>query len=88
MEYDEFYGKDIWEKFDKVSSKYLLFLNEIIEEININLSNEEDVINIINIKSYKSSDELLEDETIFNNKTEKYIISYVYGNDLYKIYNY
>ena len=93
LEYDEFYGKDIWEKFDKVSSKYLLFLNEIIEEIkkiglDINLSNEEDVINIINRKSYKSSDELLEDETIFNNKTEKYIISYVYGNDLYKIYNY
>ena len=93
LEYDEFIGKDIWEKFEKVSAKYSLFFSDILEEIkknglDINLSNEEDVINIINRKSYKSSDELIEDENIFNNKTEKFIISYVYGNDLYKIYNY
>ena len=93
LEYDEFIGKDIWEKFEKVSAKYSLFFSDILEEIkknglDINLSNEEDVINIINRKSYKSSDELIEDENIFNNKTEKFIISHVYGNDLYKIYNY
>ena len=93
LEYDEFIGKDIWEKFEKVSAKYSLFFSDILEEIkknglDINLSNEEDVINIINRKSYKSSDELIADENIFNNKTEKFIISYVYGNDLYKIYNY
>ena len=93
LEYDEFIGKDIWEKFEKVSAKYSLFFSDILKEIkknglDINLSNEEDVINIINRKSYKSSDELIEDENIFNNKTEKFIISYVYGNDLYKIYNY
>ena len=93
LEYDEFARKDIWEKFGKVSIKYLSFFKNIIDEIrqsglDIKLSNEEDVINIINRKSYKTSDELIEDEKIFNNKTEKFIISYVYGNDLYKIYNY
>ena len=93
LEYDEFTRKDIWKKFGKVSIKYLSFFKDIIDEIkknglDINLSNEEDVINIINRKSYKNSDELIEDENIFNNKTEKFIISYVYGNDLYKIYNY
>ena len=93
LEYDEFTRKDIWEKFGKVSIKYLSFFKDIIDEVkknglDINLSNEEDVMNIINRKSYKNSDELIEDENIFNNKTEKFIISYVYGNDLYKIYNY
>ena len=93
LEYDEFARKDIWEKFGKVSIKYLSFFKNIIDEVkknglDIKLSNEEDIINIINRKSYKTSDELIEDEKIFNNKTEKFIISYVYGNDLYKIYNY
>ena len=93
LEYDEFTRKDIWEKFGKVSIKYLSFFKNIIDEVkknglDIKLSNEEDIINIINRKSYKTSDELIEDEKIFNNKTEKFIISYVYGNDLYKIYNY
>jgi hypothetical protein len=93
LEYDEFARKDIWEKFGKVSIKYLSFFKNIIDEVkknglDIKLSNEEDIINIINRKSYKTSDELIEDEKIFNNKAEKFIISYVYGNDLYKIYNY
>ena len=93
LEYDEVIKKDIWEKFGKVSIKYLSFFKEINDEIkknglDVNLSSEEDVINIINRKSYKTKEDLLEDENIFNNKTEKYIISYVYGNDLYKIYNY
>ena len=101
-EYKEYYknnleyennGKDIYEKFNKVSDKYLLFLNEIDEEIkknglDINLSNEEDIINLISRKSYKTSDELIQDENIFNQKTEKFIISSIYGNDLYRIYNY
>ena len=101
-EYKEYYknnleyennGKDIYEKFSKVSDKYLFFLNEIDEEIkknglDINLSNEEDVINLISRKSYKTSEELIQDENIFNQKTEKFIISSIYGNDLYKIYNY
>ena len=93
LEYDEVIKKDIWEKFGKVSIKYLSFFKEINDEIkknglDVNLSSEEDVINIINRKSYKSKEDLIEDENIFSNKTEKYIISYVYGNDLYKIYNY
>ena len=93
LEYDEVIKKDIWEKFGKVSIKYLSFFKEINDEIkknglDVNLSSEEDVINIINRKSYKTKEDLIEDENIFNNKTEKYIISYVYGNDLYKIYNY
>ena len=93
LEYDEVIKKDIWEKFGKVSIKYLTFFKEINDEIkknglDVNLSSEEDVINIINRKSYKSKEDLIEDENIFSNKTEKYIISYVYGNDLYKIYNY
>ena len=93
LEYDEVIKKDIWEKFGKVSIKYLSFFKEINDEIkknglDVNLSSEEDVINIINRKSYKTKEDLLEDENIFNNKTEKYIISYIYGNDLYKIYNY
>ena len=93
LEYDEVIKKDIWEKFGKVSIKYLSFFKEINDEVkknglDVNLSSEEDVINIINRKSYKSKEDLIEDENVFNNKTEKYIISYVYGNDLYKIYNY
>jgi len=101
-EYKEYYknnleyennGKDIYEKFEKVSNKYLIFLNGIFEEIkknglDINLSNEDDVINIINRKSYKTSEDLIEDEKIFNHNVEKFIISSIHGNDLYKIYNY
>ena len=56
--------------------------------MDITLSDEEDVINLINRKSYKNKDDLIEDEKIFDKKTEKNVISYVYGNDLYKIYNY
>ena len=101
-EYKEYYknnleyeknGKDIWDKFCKVCSKYITFYDEIKEEIiknglDINLSNEEDIINLINRKSYKTDDDLAQDENIFNNKSEKFIISAIYGNDLYKIYNY
>jgi hypothetical protein len=68
-------------------------LNEIFDEIkknglDINLSNEDDVINIINRKSYKTSEDLIKDEKIFNHNVEKFIISSIHGNDLYKIYNY
>ena len=101
-EYKEYYknnleyeknGKDIWDKFCKVCSKYINFFDEIKKEIiknglDINLSNEEDIINLINRKSYKTDDDLSQDENIFNNKSEKFIISAIYGNDLYKIYNY
>ena len=101
-EYKEYYknnleyentGKDIYQKFDKVSNKYLFFLNGIFDEIkknglDINLSNDDDVINLINRKSYKTSEDLIEDENIFNHNVEKFIISSIHGNDLYKIYNY
>jgi hypothetical protein len=101
-EYKEYYknnleyennGKDIYEKFVKVSDKYLLFLNGILNEIkknglDINLSNEDDLINLISRKSYKTNEELIEDEKIFNHNVEKFIISSIHGNDLYKIYNY
>ena len=92
LEY-ETVGKDIWIKFEKVKDKYFKFFSEIEDEIkkngmDINLSDEEDVINLINRKSYKNKDDLIEDEKIFDKKTEKNVISYVYGNDLYKIYNY
>ena len=101
-EYKEYYknnleyentGKDIYQKFEKVGNKYLFFLNGIFDEIkknglDINLSNEDDVINLINRKSYKTSEDLIEDENIFNHNVEKFIISSIHGNDLYKIYNY
>ena len=101
-EYKEYYknnleyentGKDIYQKFEKVGNKYLFFLNGIFDEIkknglDINLSNEDDVINLINRKSYKTNEDLLEDENIFNHNVEKFIISSIHGNDLYKIYNY
>ena len=92
LEY-ETVGKDIWIKFVKVKDKYFKFFSEIEDEIkkngmDITLSDEEDVINLINRKSYKNKDDLIEDEKIFDKKTEKNVISYVYGNDLYKIYNY
>ena len=101
-EYKEYYknnleyentGKDIYQKFEKVGNKYLFFLNGIFDEIkknglDINLSNEDDVINLINRKSYKTSEDLIEDENIFNHNVEKFIISSIHINDLYKIYNY
>ena len=101
-EYKEYYknnleyentGKDIYQKFEKVGNKYLFFLNGIFDEIkknglDINLSNEDDVINLINRKSYKTSEDLIEDENIFNHNVEKFIISSIHVNDLYKIYNY
>ena len=59
-----------------------------VRENGINLSNEDDVINLINRKSYKTSEDLIEDENIFNHNVEKFIISSIHGNDLYKIYNY
>ena len=101
-EYKEYYknnleyentGKDIYQKFEKVGNKYLFFLNGIFDEIkknglDINLSNEDDVINLINRKSYKTNEDLIEDENIFNHNVEKFIVSSIHGNDLYKIYNY
>ena len=103
MDYKEYYknnleyeirGKKTWERFDKISDKYLLFYDNIINEIkenglDIELSTEEDIINLINRKSYKSSEELNEDDynkSIFqSSETEKFIISSIYGNELYKI---
>ena len=106
MDYKEYYknnleyeirGKKTWERFDKISDKYLLFYDNIINEIkenglDIELSTEEDIINLINRKSYKSSEELNEDDynkSIFqSSETEKFIISSIYGNELYKILSY
>ena len=104
MEYKEYYknnleyevkGKKTWEKFDKVSIKYIEFYEKIINEIKENgldlkLSTDEDMINIINRKSYKTSEELCNDDnkSIFHSETEKFIISSVYSNELYKILNY
>ena len=84
-------------KFDKISVKYIKFYENIIKEIkenclDIELSTVEDIINIINRKTYKTSEELDEDnkeqKSIFHSETEKFIISSVYGNELYKILNY
>ena len=105
IEYKEYYknnleyeirGKKSWEKFDKVTIKYLDFYEKIINEIkenglDANLSTEEDIINLINRKEYKNQEELIEDDdnkSIFHTETEKFIISSVYGNELYKILNY
>ena len=105
IEYKEYYknnleyeirGKKSWEKFDKVTLKYLDFYEKIINEIkenglDANLSTEEDIINLINRKEYKNQEELIEDDdnkSIFHTETEKFIISSVYGNELYKILNY
>ena len=106
LDYKEFYknnleyeirGKKTWEKFDKISIKYIKFYDNIIKEIkenglDIELSTEEDIINIINRKTYKTSEKLDEDnkeqKSIFHSETEKFIISSVYGNELYKILNY
>jgi hypothetical protein len=96
LEY-EIRGKKNWEKFDKISDKYMNFYDKIINEIkenglDIELSSEEDIINLINRKSYQSSEELDQDDnnkSIFqSNETEKFIISSIYGNELYKILNY
>ena len=105
IEYKEYYknnleyeirGKKSWEKFDKVTLKYLEFYEKIINEIkenglDVNLSTEEDIINLINRKEYKNQEELIQDgdnNSIFHSETEKFIISSVYGNELYKILNY
>ena len=96
LEY-EIRGKKNWEKFDKVSDKYMNFYDKIINEIkenglDIELSSEEDIINLINRKSYQSSEDLDQDDnnkSIFqSNETEKFIISSIYGNELYKILSY
>ena len=94
LEY-EIKGKKTWERFDKITNKYIEFYNNIINEIkenglDIKLSTEEDIINLINRKTYKSSEELEQDDnkSIFQSETEKFIISSVYGNEFYKILNY
>ena len=93
LEY-EIKGKKTWERFDKITNKYIEFYNNIINEIkenglDIKLSTEEDIINLINRKSYKNSEELEDDnKSIFHSETEKFIISSVYGNEFYKILNY
>jgi len=104
MNYKEYYknnleyeirGKNSWNKFDKVSDKYIEFYDNITKEIkesglDINLSSEDDIINLINRKSYKNSEGLDVDEnkSIFHSETEKFIISSVYDNENYKILNY
>ena len=104
MDYKEYYknnleyeikGKKSWEKFDNITIKYIEFYENIINEtkengLDIKLSTEEDIINLINRKSYKNSEELEKDDnkSIFHSETEKFIISSVYGNELYKILNY
>ena len=83
LEY-EIKGKKTWEKYDKITNKYIEFYNNIINEIkenglDIKLSTEEDIINLINRKTYKNSEELEQDEnkSIFHSETEKFIISSV-----------
>ena len=104
MNYKEYYknnleyeirGKNSWDKFDKVSVKYIEFYDKIANEIkesglDINLSPEVDIINLINRKSYKSSEglDVEENKSIFHSETEKFIISSVYDNENYKILNY
>ena len=104
MEYKEYYknnleyeirGKKTWERFDKVSDKYIQFYDNIINEIkenglDIELSTEEDIINLINRKTYKSTEVLDEEnnKSIFHSETEKFIISSIYSNELYKILSY
>ena len=94
LEY-EIRGKNSWDKFDKVSVKYIEFYDNIANEIkesglDIKLSPEEDIINLINRKSYKNSEGLNveENKSIFHSETEKFIISSVYDNENYKILNY
>lgn len=104
MNYKEYYknnleyeirGKNSWEKFDKVSVKYIEFYDNIAKEIkesglDIKLSPEDDIINLINRKSYKNSEglDVEENKSIFHSETEKFIISSVYDNENYKILNY
>jgi hypothetical protein len=104
MNYKEYYknnleyeirGKNSWDKFDKVSVKYIEFYDNIANEIkesglDINLSHEDDIINLINRKSYKNSEglDVEENKSIFHSETEKFIISSVYDNENYKILNY
>ena len=104
VEYKEYYknnleyeirGKKTWEVFDKVSVKYMEFYNCIIKDIkengaDIKLSDEDEIINLINRRTYKSSEKLDEDDnkSIFHNETEVFIISTIYGNEIYKILNY
>jgi len=104
MNYKEYYknnleyeirGKSSWDKFDKVSVKYIEFYDTIANEIkesglDIKLSPEDDIINLINRKSYKNSEGLdaEENKSIFHSETEKFIISSVYDNENYKILNY
>ena len=94
LEY-EIKGKNSWEKFDKVSNQYIQFYENIIKEIkenglNIEMSTEEDIIYLINTKSYKNTEEIYKDDSksIFNSETEKFIISSIYGNELYQILSY
>ena len=94
LEY-EIRGKNSWDKFDKVSVKYIEFYDNIANEIkesglDIKLSPEEDIINLINRKSYKNSEglDVEENKSIFHSETEKFIISSVYDNENYKILNY
>ena len=94
LEY-EIRGKSSWDKFDKVSVKYIEFYDTIANEIkesglDIKLSPEDDIINLINRKSYKNSEGLdaEENKSIFHSETEKFIISSVYDNENYKILNY
>ena len=104
MNYKEYYknnleyeirGKNSWDKFDKVSVKYIEFYDNIANEIkesglDIKLSPEDDIINLINRKSYKNSEglDVEENKSIFHSETEKFIISSVYDNENYKILNY
>ena len=104
LEYKEYYknnlefeirGKKTWEIFDKVSAKYIEFYESIIKDVkenglDIKLSSEDDIINLINRKAYKTSEKLIEDDnkSIFHNETEVFIISTIYGNENYKILNY
>ena len=97
FEYDN-HSKNMWEDFSKITKKYMELIDKILSEIekeglDLKLSSEQDIINLLNRESFKENEKIndimsnKEHKEIFHSETEKFIISSIYANELFKVFS-
>ena len=97
FEYDNL-SKNTWEDYSKISKKYMELIDRILsgiekEGLDLKLSSEQDIVNLLNRDSFKENEKIENDSNkkkhreIFHSETEKFIISSIYANELFKVFS-
>ena len=97
FEYDNL-SKNKWEDYSKISKKYMELMDKVLSKIekeglDFKLSSEQDIVNLLNRESFKENEKIIdnsnnkENKEIFHSETEKFIISSIYANQLFKVFN-